>query len=114
MEMQIMSKRDVRTWLEFLVTSRQDSLADYWVAKQTAWMVCVAVDELVEHGDLPPSMLASHQKELREMLRLEVKLPQRQSVLTEQKGVLEAARSFDSVRCKELLNQIVKAVAAIR
>ena len=108
-----MSKQDVQRWLEFLVTSRQDSLADYWVAKQTAWMVGVAVDELVEHGDLAPGTLATQQKELREILHLELQLPQKQSVLSVQKGVLETARTFDFVRCKELLNKTVKAVAAI-
>lgn len=113
MEMQVMSKQNVQRWLEFLVTSRQDSLADYWVAKQTAWMVGVAVDELVEHGDLAPGTLATQQKELREILHLELQLPQKQSVLSVQKGVLETARTFDFVRCKELLNKTVKAVAAI-
>ncbi len=108
MEKQVMSKKDVHQWLEFLVTRRQDSLSDYWVAKQTAWMVCVAVDELIEHGDLAADLVAPMKEELFEMLRLDIQLPQRQSVLSVQKSILETAQTFDSVRCKELLNRLVE------
>ena len=111
MEKQVMSKRDVQQWLEFLVQSRQNALTDYWVAKQTAWMVCVAVDELVEHDDVAPDLVSPMQKELRDSLRLELRLPQRQSVLAGQMGVLETAQTFDSRRCKELLNTLVRRTA---
>ena len=109
-----MTKQDVQEWLEFLVSSRHDSLDDYWVAKQTAWMVCVAVDELVDHGELAFDSVAPMQMELRETLQLGLRLPQRQSVLDGQKGYLEAARSFDVARCKELLIQLEKTTASIR
>lgn len=108
-EKQVMSKRDVQQWLEFLVLSRQNALTDYWVAKQTGWMVCVAVDELVEHRAITPDLVSPMQKELRELLRLE--LTQRQSVPTGQRSLLETARSFDSRRCKELLNTLVRRTA---
>lgn len=114
MERQVLTKQDVWQWLEFLVKSRQDSLDDFWVAKQTAWMVCVAVDELVEHEELASDSVASMQKELRESLQLDLRLLQRQSVLDKQKGSLDIARSFDVARCKELLIKIVEAVASIR
>ena len=114
LERQVLTKQDVRQWVEFLVKSRQDSLDDYWVAKQTAWMVCVAVDELVEHGELASDSVAPIQKELRETLHLDLKLPQRQSVLARQKSSLETARSFDVARCKELLIILAKATASIR
>ena len=102
-----MSKTGVLEWLAFLNTSRQDALTDYWAAKQTAWMVCVAIDELVEHGDLAIELIAANQKELRELLRLDLQLPQRQSVLAIQKDVLQTAQKFDSARCKELLSRLV-------
>ena len=111
---QVMTKQEVRQWLEFLINSRRDSLEDYWVAKQTAWMVCVAVDELVEHGELASDSVAPMQKELRDSLQLDLRLQQRQSVLDGQKGILETARSFDVARCKVLLTKIVEASASIR
>ncbi len=114
MERGEMTKQDVQEWLEFLVSSRHDSLDDYWVAKQTAWMVCVAVDELVEHKELKADAVTPMQKELRDSLQLELRLPQRQSVLDRQKGSLETARSFDVARCKELLIQLERATASIR
>ena len=113
-ERKVMTKQDVQEWLKFLVNSRQDSLDDYWVAKQTAWMVCVAVDELVEHGELSFASVAPIQKELRESLHLDLRLPQRQSVLGGQKGSLETARSFDVARCQELLIKMVEATSSIR
>ena len=109
-----MTKQDVQEWLKFLVSSRHDSLDDYWVAKQTAWMVCVAVDELVEHRELAADSVEPMKKELRETLQLGLSLPQRQSVLDGQKSSLETARSFDVARCKELLIKIVEATATIR
>ena len=107
-ERQAMTKQDVKQWLEYLLKSRQDSLADYWVAKQTAWMVCIAIDELVEHGELSQASIAPTQKELREALRLDLRLEQHQSVLDGQKDLLETARSFDAARCKELISQLVQ------
>ncbi len=107
-ERQVMSKQEVKQWLEYLLKSRQDSLADYWVAKQTAWMVCIAIDELVEHGELAQASVAPTQKELREALRLDLQLEQCQSVLDGQKDLLETARSFDAAKCKELITQLVQ------
>jgi len=107
MEKQVMSKKDVVQWLDFLNTSRNDSLTDFWVAKQTAWMVCVAIDELVERGDLTKESVSSSQKELRELLRLDLQLPQKQSVLSVQKDILKTAQQFDSARCKELIELLV-------
>ncbi len=107
-EKQATTKQDVRQWLKHLIATRQDMLHDYWVAKQTAWMVCVAVDELVEHRELTRDSVLPTQKRLRELLRLDIHLPQRQSVLTGQKAELEMARSFDADLCKELLNDLVK------
>ena len=114
MERHVVTKQDVQEWLKFLVSSRHDSLDDYWVAKQTAWMVCVAVDELVEHRELAADSVEPMKKELRETLQLELRLPKRQSVLDRQKGILETARSFDVARCKELLIKIVEATSSIR
>ena len=113
-ERKVFTKQDVRQWLEFLVKSRQDTLDDFWVAKQTAWMVCIAVDELVEHEVLASDSVAPMQKELRESLQLDLRLPQRQSVLDRQKSSLDTAQSFDVARCKELLVKIVEEAVSIR
>ena len=102
-----MAKKDVGQWLEFLNTSRKESLTDFWVAKQTAWMVCVAIDELVERGDLTIDSVSSRQRELRELLRLDLQMPQKQSILSVQKDILKTAQQFDSARCKELIDQLV-------
>ena len=107
MEKQVMSKTDVVQWLDFLNTSRKESLTDYWVAKQTAWMVCVAIDELVDRGDITIGSVSSSQRELREILRLDLQLPQEQSVLSVQKDILKTAQQFDSEKCKELIGLLV-------
>ena len=113
MEKQVMSKKDVVQWLDFLNASRRESLTDYWVAKQTAWMVCVAIDELVDRGDITIDSVSSSQRELRELLRLDLQLPQKQSVLSVQKDILKTAQQFDSAKCKELIDLLVnKAVSS--
>jgi len=112
MERQFMSKEQVHDWLQFLWKSRRDRLSDYWVAKQTAWMVLIAVDELVEHSALQSYAIAPLRDELRAVLRLELRRPQRQSVIDDQKEVLETARSFDPVRVAELLGMMVAAATS--
>jgi len=107
-----MSKEQVHDWLQFLWKSRRDRLSDYWVAKQTAWMVLIAVDELVEHSALQSYAIAPLRDELRAVLRLELRRPQRQSVIDDQKEVLETARSFDPVRVAELLGMMVAAATS--
>ena len=107
MEKQVMSKKDVVQWLDFLNTSRKESLTDYWVAKQTAWMVCVAIDELVDRGDITKDSVSSSQKELRAVLRLDLQSPQNQSVLSVQKDILKTAQQFDSAKCKELIDLLI-------
>ena len=77
-------------------------------------MVCIAVDELVEHEVLASDSVAPMQKELRESLQLDLRLPQRQSVLDRQKSSLDTAQSFDVARCKELLVKIVEEAVSIR
>jgi len=114
MEKQVMSKKDVVQWLDFLNTSRQESLTDFWVAKQTAWMVCVAIDELVERGDLKIDSVSPSQRELRELLRLDLQLLQKQSVLSVQKSILETAQHFDAARCKELIDLLVNTAVSRR
>ncbi len=107
-ERQPMTKRDVQQWLASLLASRIHALDDYAVAKQTGWMVCVAIDELVAHREIPSSAVVGYQKELRELLHLEIAVPQRQSVITGQAAVLETARTYDPVRCRELIVALVK------
>ena len=113
MEKQIMTKKDVLQWLEFLVQSRKDSLSDFWVARQTSWMVCVAVEELVERGDLAPALVNEAKKELMDLMRLDLKIPQRESVLVSQSDILKTANYFDSVKCRELIAKLVQAATNI-
>ncbi len=108
MERQVMSKEDVLQWLQFLTESRQDSMNDFWVARQTAWMVCVAIDELVEHKVIALEAVDATKKELQKLLRLELRIEQEASVLDSQKEILETANRFDSARCAELVQALVQ------
>lgn len=114
MERQVMSKEDVLQWLLFLTQSRQDSMSDFWVARQTAWMVCVAIDELVEHGAIAPDAVETAKKELQKLLRLELQIEQTASVLDSQSDILETAKRFDSVRCVALVKALVETAIEAR
>lgn len=117
MERQVMSKEDVLQWLLFLTQSRQDSLNDFWVARQTAWMVCVAIDELVEKKGIPLDAIASvdaTKKELQTLLKLELQIKREESVLDSQPDILEIANRFDSARCEELVKALVQAATETR
>ena len=117
MERQIMSKEDVLQWLLFLAESRQDSMNDFWVARQTAWMVCVAIDELVEHGAIAANALdtvEAMKKELQKLLRLELQIDRKISVLDSQSDILETANRFDSARCGVLVKALVQTAIETR
>ena len=113
-ERQVMSKEDVLKWLQFLTQSRQDSMNDFWVARQTAWMVCVAIDELVEHKAIAVETVDATKKELQKLLRLELPMKQTESVLDSQSDILETANRFDSARCGVLLKALVQAAIETR
>ncbi len=108
MERQVMSKEDVLQWLLFLRQSRQDSMNDFWVARQTAWMVCVAIDELVEKKAISSDAVEAKKKELQKLLRLELQMKQDESVLNTQSDILETANRFDSARCAVLVKALVQ------
>ena len=117
MERQVMSKEDVLQWLFFLTQNREDSMKDFWVARQTAWMVCVAIDELVEHGAIAAIALDSvdpAKKELQKLLRLELQIDRKASVLESQSKILETANRFDSARCVALVKALVQTAIETR
>jgi len=114
MERQVMSKEDVLQWLLFLTQSRQDSMNDFWVARQTAWMVCVAIDELVEHKAITMDSVDATKKELQKLLLLELQIEREESVLDSQSDILETANRFDSARCGELVKALVQAAIETR
>jgi hypothetical protein len=113
MEKQIMTKKDVLQWLGFLAQSRKDSLSDFWAARQTSWMVCVAIEELVERGEIAPALVNEAKKELMDLMRLDLKIPQRESVLISQSDILKTANHFDSVKCRELIAKLVHAATNV-
>ena len=112
LERQLMTHADVKQWLRSLMEARIETLKDYWTAKQTAWLVCVAIDEMVEHQMLEATIVRPNQQELRELLGLELQLPQKQSVLGSQQNVLETANTFDADRCRKLISELVDAATA--
>jgi len=109
MERKTMTESEAKQWLVQLLEAREPYLADFWVARQTGWMVCVAIDELIEHGALAGEIAAPMQEELRVSLILDLKLPQRQGVVDRQPGILQTANAFDSTRCEVLLKALVHA-----
>ena len=108
MERQIMSEADVKHWLQVLLADREEKLTDYWMAKQTAWMVTVAVKELVDHGVLSRNAIQANLDELSQLLSLNLQIPPNASVLDAQKSTLEIAGSFDAVRCRTLIRELVE------
>ena len=112
LERRIMRRSDVQQWLEVLLASRYDKLNDYWVAKQTSWMVSIAVIELVEHGVLKEEQVATRIKELSDLLQLELSIPQKTSVLLSQEKTLKLANQFDVKRCQILIRELVEIALA--
>jgi len=109
-----MRRSDVQQWLEVLLASRHDKLNDYWVAKQTSWMVSVAVNELVQHGALNKEQVSSRLKEFNDLLQLELSIPQKTSVLDSQEKTLKLANQFDVRRCQTLIQELVEIALAAR
>ena len=103
-----MSEADVKHWLQVLLADREEKLTDYWMAKQTAWMVTVAVKELVDHGVLSRNAIQANLDELSQLLSLNIQIPPNASVLDAQKSTLEIAGSFDAVRCRTLIRELVE------
>lgn len=108
MERQIMSEADVKQWLQVLLADREEKLTDYWLAKQTAWMVTIAVTELADHGVVPRQAIQANLAELSQLLSLNLQIPPQASVLDAQQSTLEIARSFDAVRCRTLIRELVE------
>ena len=103
-----MSEADVKHWLKVLLAEREEKLTDYWMAKQTAWMVTVAVKELADHGVLPRNAIQANLDELSQLLSLNLQIPRDASVLDAQKNTLEIAGSFDADRCRTLIRELVE------
>lgn len=98
----------VREWLSHLIHERRERVNDYWVARQTGWMVLVAVDELVRKGDMDEQEAIPLRNELTDLLRLDLRVEQKQSVLDRQAEILKVANTFDSRRALELLESLVR------
>ncbi len=103
-----MSEADVKQWLQVLLADREEKLTDYWLAKQTAWMVTIAVTELADHGVVPRQAIQANLAELSQLLSLNLQIPPQASVLDAQQSTLEIARSFDAVRCRTLIRELVE------
>ncbi|MCU0709911.1 MAG: cytochrome c family protein [Pirellula sp.] len=98
----------VRAWIIQMFEERRQKLSDYWVARQTAWMVLVAVDELIRKGAMEEHEADPLRDELTLLLRLDLRIDQKQSVLVRQAEILETANTFDSRRAAELLESLIQ------
>lgn len=107
---QVVDATDTKEWIVSVIEEQTDKLSDYWVARQTGWMVQVAVQELIEKKHLDAESVADDLKELEQSLRLDLKIPQRESVLREQMSTLETARSFDVAKVRKHLESIRQAL----
>lgn len=84
-----------REWIDRWIEEQSPKLTDYWVAKQTAWLVSVATRELIEKKQLDPSAVAHDLESLERLLGLQLQIPQEQSVLDNQSATLKLAQTFD-------------------
>jgi hypothetical protein len=107
---QVVDAADTKEWVALLIEEQSPKLSDYWVAKQTAWMVQVAVGELVDKKQLDASAVAEDLEALDRILLLKLQIPQRESVLKEQMSTLETARSFDANQVRKHLESIRSAL----
>jgi hypothetical protein len=98
----------VRRWLSEIFEERRQKLSDYWVARQTAWMVLVAVDDLILKGAMEEHEADPLRDELTLLLRLDLRIDKKQSVLVRQAEILETANTFDSRRAIELLESLIQ------
>lgn len=103
---QIVDAADTKEWVALLIEEQSPKLSDYWVAKQTAWMVQVAVGELVDKKQLDASAVAEDLEALDRILLLKLQIPQRESVLKSQEMTLKMAQSFDASEVRKHLEAI--------
>ncbi len=105
---QILSAEKLRSDLKRLFEDRRERLTDYWVARQTAWTMTIAARELIAHGELQSEACETILTELDQLLRLNLRIPQRQSVLGHHVETLEIANQLDADRCRGLLEKILQ------
>jgi hypothetical protein len=106
----ILDSSDVTEWIDRMIQQQSPKLNDYWVAKQTAWVVRIAVNELIAHGRLDPESVADDLLALDRVLGLNLAIPQRDSVLVQQSTTLQTARSFDAATVRKHLESIRRAL----
>lgn len=102
----VVDASETKEWVEQLIQDQSPKLNDYWVAKQTAWMVQIAVQELIARKQLPPSLVDDHLQPLDRILGLNLAIPQQQSVLAGQPATLHTAQSFDIAAVRDHLESI--------
>lgn len=101
-----------KAWIVELLDERTPKSTDYWVAKQTAWLATVAVREMVAKKSIPADSVETHLDALDQILHLNLRIPQRQSVLAEQATVLEIANSFDADAVREHFSALARAITS--
>ncbi len=107
---QVVDATDTKEWVAMLIDEQSPKLGDYWVAKQTAWMVQVATQELIDKKQLDASLIADDLAALDRILHLNLQIPQRESVLKSQETTLKLAQSFDANEVRKHLEAIRKAL----
>jgi hypothetical protein len=106
-----LSPTDVRYWVAQLIREREPMLYDYWTAKQTAWMVRVATEELISHNALPQSAVRTDLNALKEMLNLQLKTNAPQSsILISLPSTLATARDFHADECIAIFRSILETI----
>jgi hypothetical protein len=109
----ILDPSDITEWIDLMIQQQSPKLNDYWVAKQTAWMVRIAVDELVTRKHLDQESVAEDLNALDRILGLNLAIPQRESVLVQQPTTLQAARSFDAAAVQKHLEAIQRSLKEV-
>ncbi|MFN7732770.1 MAG: multiheme c-type cytochrome [Pirellula sp.] len=107
---ELLDAEATREWIDRWIDEQSPKLTDYWVAKQTAWLVSIAIRELIEKKQLDPAAVAQDLESLDRLLGLQLQVPQKQSVLVNQSSTLELAQTFDVDAVREHLMRLRQAI----
>lgn len=103
-----MTERDVKDWILFLLERRKEHLYDYWTARQTGWLVEIALNELVEKQAIPEAAVAEIISGLNRKLQLNIReLKPHSSVLVRLESTLNHARDFRREEVEPIFEQVI-------
>jgi hypothetical protein len=105
---QLADAASVRQWINQVFSERREKLRDYWVARQTAWMILITIDEMIRKGAVDENEVPPAREALTALLGLDLRIDQKESVLVRQAEILEIANTFDSDRAIELMESLLR------